>query len=314
MGVRQILGRILNGGGSGAPIPTGPRVLLYHRVFVPERDPQLLSVSPENFAEQMSWLSRKCTVLPLEELVDTAAIGLPRNAVSITFDDGYFDNLTLARPILEESGVTATMFVSSGFLDSEREMWWDEAEQIFLGESSPSWDVTQPPATDGERAYLSAMPRLKFLSPEARTRELDSLASARGVKVRVRDTHRGLKRDELASLAGDRVLTVGGHTVRHAALSPLPLEDQRREIVDDKRALEAILGARISSFAYPFGTETEFDSETIRTVRDAGYDLACANIPGVVDAGSDRFAIPRVLVRNWDRETFAARMTAWMGM
>ena len=38
--------------------------------------------------------------------------------VSITFDDGYRDNLTLAQPVMEREGVPFTLFVTTGGMET----------------------------------------------------------------------------------------------------------------------------------------------------------------------------------------------------
>ena len=102
-------------------------VLLYHRVYDTDFDPLLLSVSPDNFDAQMTYLRRRYALLSLEELRRALGKGsLPRGAVAITFDDGYGDNLRNARPILDRHRIPATVFVTTGYTGSGREFWWDE--------------------------------------------------------------------------------------------------------------------------------------------------------------------------------------------
>ena len=102
-------------------------VLLYHRVYDTDFDPLLLSVSPDNFDAQMTYLRRRYALLSLEELRGALGKGsLPRGAVAITFDDGYGDNLRNARPILDRHRIPATVFVTTGYTGSGREFWWDE--------------------------------------------------------------------------------------------------------------------------------------------------------------------------------------------
>ena len=53
---------------------------------------------------------------------------LPARPAVITFDDGYADNRTVALPILQAHGLTATFFVATGFLDGGR-MWNDTRDR-----------------------------------------------------------------------------------------------------------------------------------------------------------------------------------------
>lgn len=72
-------------------------------------------ISPEKFTSHLQWLARWRRVVTLDETLQTPR----RNAVALTFDDGYRDNLTVALPLLEKYQLPMTIFVTAGFLDSE---------------------------------------------------------------------------------------------------------------------------------------------------------------------------------------------------
>ena len=102
-------------------------VLVYHTISAP-REPLLadIDISPERFARQLEWLARWRRVVPL---VETLKPGF-RRPVSITFDDGYRDNLTVALPLLEKYSMPATVFVSAGFIGDEGYVSRDELRDL----------------------------------------------------------------------------------------------------------------------------------------------------------------------------------------
>jgi peptidoglycan/xylan/chitin deacetylase (PgdA/CDA1 family) len=75
-----------------------------------------------------------------ERLKDKRA--LRRRAVVITFDDGYRDNFTQAVPALESAGLTATFFVATGFIGTDREFPHDLRDSSAAGAHRPklTWD------------------------------------------------------------------------------------------------------------------------------------------------------------------------------
>jgi peptidoglycan/xylan/chitin deacetylase (PgdA/CDA1 family) len=100
---------------------TRPRlpVLLYHSV-ADGVNPRFAewAVSPEEFAAHMDVLaSEGYRALTLRELA-SHAFGrrgtVPDHAVAITFDDGFEDFYTAAWPHLRRTGLTATVFVTTG--------------------------------------------------------------------------------------------------------------------------------------------------------------------------------------------------------
>ena len=87
-------------------------MLCYHSV---DPSPSYLSLTPRLFDEHLAWLQEQCQVVALDKLVARPSdAGGPY--VAITFDDGYSDNRAHAMPLLEARGMTATFFVTAGFL------------------------------------------------------------------------------------------------------------------------------------------------------------------------------------------------------
>src|SRR5215471_8104408 len=106
-------------------------ILTYHRVN-DEGDPFFPSMPSSVFAQHMAYLSRSYRVLTVEELVERMQRkSVPRNAIAITFDDGYRDNLTHAAPILARHGLAATIFLTTGFIGNAEVPWFDRIAIAF---------------------------------------------------------------------------------------------------------------------------------------------------------------------------------------
>ena len=105
-------------------------VLTYHRVIIEKtEDPYRLGmcVTQQTFEKQIAFLREYFEPIQLGDGISRIQQGLkiPRRAVSITFDDGYADNLYNALPILHRYAVPATIFVITGGLEIGSHMWWD---------------------------------------------------------------------------------------------------------------------------------------------------------------------------------------------
>jgi peptidoglycan/xylan/chitin deacetylase (PgdA/CDA1 family) len=97
---------------------------MYHYISIPPEDADQyrldLSVSPEAFREQMTYLHQQgYNTIDLYDLSRAIADKqeLPPKPIIITLDDGYRDNYENAFPVLEEYGMTATFFVVTDFID-----------------------------------------------------------------------------------------------------------------------------------------------------------------------------------------------------
>ena len=81
------------------PVP----ILVYHHVLPAELGPQLLYVSPKQFAEELAYLKRHHYQAVTLRQVYNAWIGkgsLPAHPIVISFDDGYVDQMRRAAPRL----------------------------------------------------------------------------------------------------------------------------------------------------------------------------------------------------------------------
>jgi peptidoglycan/xylan/chitin deacetylase (PgdA/CDA1 family) len=92
-----------------------PLVLMYHSVAPEPDDPYQVTVSPQRFDQQLSWLERRgLRGVSMAELIAARRRRCDDGLVGLTFDDGYEDFRQHALPALLRRGFTATAFVIAG--------------------------------------------------------------------------------------------------------------------------------------------------------------------------------------------------------
>jgi peptidoglycan/xylan/chitin deacetylase (PgdA/CDA1 family) len=305
-------------------------------------DPFLLTVTPEHFAEHLDVLRKHYRPMRLDRLVEAWRAGrLPRRAVAVTMDDGYFDALQYARPLLERYDVPATVFVVSGRVGDDRGFWWDELEALLLepgelpgslrlrvnqqehiwefGESAHysaadselhrGWHYELATTPTRRHAILDSIWRLLRCVPEEeRSALMDDLFSSAGIVRKARPTHRTLTADEVERLGAGGLVEIGAHTVTHSVLSSLSGVEQQREIEQSKAELERMTGTPIVSFAYPHGQQSDYTAESAALASSAGFTSACAAYVGKVRRNTDRFQLPRNWMPDGDGEAFERRL------
>ncbi len=115
-------------------------ILTYHSVLEPRTEEEReIVTTPQMFARHMQTLvSLGYTTLTAGQLRRRFESGEPlgaRTAV-ITFDDGYLNFYENALPVLQQHGLTATVFVTSGYLGRAGD--WE------TGGEYPSWMLMTP--------------------------------------------------------------------------------------------------------------------------------------------------------------------------
>jgi peptidoglycan/xylan/chitin deacetylase (PgdA/CDA1 family) len=103
-------------------------------------------------------------------------------------------------------------------------------------------------------------------------------------------------------------IAMGSHTVSHPILSTLSDDRCREELLESKRSIERAIDSPVTGFAYPNGTEADFDDGTKKLLRDAGYGHAVTTIPGANRAGVDLHELRRGTPWDEDLYTFAFRL------
>jgi peptidoglycan/xylan/chitin deacetylase (PgdA/CDA1 family) len=305
---RVALGRVRGRLLAGERVAPWGLILLYHRVADGGPDPWGLAVAPSRFAAHMEALRRRARPARLLEQAEALCDGgPPMGSVAVTFDDGYAETLDRALPVLERHGIPATVFVTTGDAGDPRPFWWDELARRLLDDDG--WRAWEEDATAAQSRFRALWERLRDLEPEERRRELDAL----GGREPDGSTDRCVSAGEIRLLARHPLVDLGAHTVTHPRLSRLPEAEQSHEIRSCKSQLEEIAGRPVRAFAYPFGGRDDYTEATRRLVGEAGFRVACSNVAGIVDRGSDLFQLPRMLVGDWDGAEFAARLSRWLG-
>ncbi|QIB64698.1 polysaccharide deacetylase family protein [Kineobactrum salinum] len=276
-------------------------ILIYHQVLA-EADPMRPSEpTAEVFDWQMALLARHFTPLSLDDALDGLKNGtLPANAVCVTFDDGYLNNLTVAQPILEKYRIPATVYVATAFSRGVN-MWNDRVIHLFAEAQRDALNL------GGEWVSLGGWPQRRQLA-EHWLRQLKYLpVEQRLEQVRALYTDNTLAEQpplmmtpEQVRTLSDKGIVIGAHTVNHPILKVLPAAQQQQEIQQSKTELEDWTGKEVRHFAYPNGVEgKDLDGDTMRHVQEAGFSTAVVTNWGTSDADTSPFALRRFTP--WDR-------------
>lgn len=104
----------------------------------------------------------------------------------------------------------------------------------------------------------------------------------------------------------DYGIDIESHTVNHLHLNQLSYEKQLEELKDSRDKLNRILNKEVTTVAYPFG---DFNDDTKRAVKDAGYTLAFTTNKGYADRDDDAIVLDRIYVSSdFTLETFKDRL------
>ena len=264
-------------------------------------DPFFPAISTALFEQEMRYLAKHYKVVSLSDLLTRLEDGSPERTLAITFDDGYLDNYENAFPVLQRYGLPATIFLTTGSVDSRLPLWFEQLagavkktslDHLDLELDIPRrfWMRTTAERLDANGAIFSV---LRGLPDKQRRDWLDVILRQLGAVEADRDRYGKMLTWDQVRLMKSRGIDFGGHTVTHPFIARLTPEQVEWEVGECKRRIEDELQLPVASFAYPNGREEDFGKWNKNVVRSAGYRAAVTTIWGLNYRSTDPMELRR---------------------
>jgi len=283
-------------------------ILCYHGVsLVDEHQWSDLYVSGSHLRRRFAHLrDAGYQVVPLGEGLMAMQQGrLPPRSVALTFDDGAFDFVAVAYPLLQEFGFHATLYQTTFYSSFQRPvfdtissylLWKGRGKSVTLPDELGGRQVV--PLDDASRSELHLRLRAHANAQGWTAMQKDRVAERLAEEVGV-DYPEILRRrllhlmtpEEVAAL-DPALVDVQLHTHRHRT----PRDESLfvREVQDNRRALEAIRppAERLKHFCYPSG---DHDPMFHSWLTGCGVISATTCNPGLASRSTPPFALPRLI-------------------
>ncbi len=260
-----------------------PFGVCYH--VVSDRAPRHLKhyapLSVGSFEADVMYLRRTLEVVDYPQLVRERSGGAPGRggSVVLTFDDGFSECATVARPTLLRLGASATVFVITDLIDNRvifREtraslcidavlrMPVEQVEAAMAELDLDRWRPhggSRPQGFGFEAANFGCTPEprlvpllhwLLAVRPEQMDL-LEAVSERLGVDAEayLRRVRPYLTTEQIRELHSDG-FTIGAHTCSHRRLQDLPPADAEREIVESCGIIRDLTGQESVPFAFPY--------------------------------------------------------------
>jgi peptidoglycan/xylan/chitin deacetylase (PgdA/CDA1 family) len=216
-----------------------------------------------------------------------------RKFVCYTLDDGYRDNLHFAAPVFRSHSVPYTVFVTPGFVDRGRTIWWETLEKLLNDVSEFSFDFGSGPETVfcvGRDAKITAFDRIatyvETASEDLAVAQIDKAANACGIDAMAIVDAEIMTRAELGQLLSDPLASLGAHTMTHPNLARVCVERLCDEMRQSADAISKYQGRPVTTFSYPYGGKKAVSARETQAAKDHGFAVAVTTQPGVLTSNS----------------------------
>ena len=290
-------------------------VLMLHGVMAPHSQtswtPLRPQISPDELKRTLDILSRYYKFITIDQTIDilegkAAPID---NALLITFDDGYRNNIDYALPIFEQFGIKPILFVATGHLDSRLPFWFDRIDyalQQNMGElisfeyqgNEYCFDATSLPAL--KASYQNFRDDCKYAFTDdidmnqlfnALSEMLESRSGKALRDICVEDDWSGIVSwEQLKETVKFNRIDVGSHTVDHWRLDSLSEPQIIAQLQQSKMRIEDELATQCQYFCYPNGNYNEL---AVSLTKESGYRAAFATKGKLCKINDDLMTLKR---------------------
>ena len=266
-------------------------IVMYHGII---RSPLTVNdwcfVDEISFRMQIEYLKKHFEVIFLSEAVERMRNrGIKRPTAVITLDDGYQNNFDVAFPILCKEKIPATIFLTTGLIDTNDTVWHchlnlalSQTRRTRIEWNGFKFDLSTLDLK--AKASAAIQDNLKELPP------LQLMATMRDIifkldgdpdcSIEIGSPYRMLNKNAIAEMAASELIEFGAHTHEHMILSRLSTEEQLNEIRRSVDAIHELTGRPCKSFAYPNGRMQDYDSDSIKHLKACGIQMALTTTGG----------------------------------
>jgi peptidoglycan/xylan/chitin deacetylase (PgdA/CDA1 family) len=129
--VKDLIGRVLVASGLHRRLLKGGTIVVAFHSITREHSDGALRCCVRDFERYCRFFAKHLPVETFSRTVERLQRREPLNGeLSITFDDGYADNAELALDVLERWNLHATFFVSTGFIETNEQTFWDREANV----------------------------------------------------------------------------------------------------------------------------------------------------------------------------------------
>lgn len=295
-------------------------ILAYHGVSLDDEHlwNGALYMAQDVLEERLRLLrAARCTVLPLAEAVQRLYDGtLDERSVALTFDDGYFDFVERAHPLLHAYGLPATVYLRTHLVGQHTPIyqlicaylfWKARRPRVCVPELRPEpFDIGSPAARAAAVRAITIETKRKGIRPTEREGLLGAMARDLGV-----DYH-SIREKRLFELMSEedvrRLAAVGIDFQLHTHSHNAPREEQgfRREIDTNRDHIRRLTGREPVHYCYPSG---QHDPIYLPWLASLGVRSATTCDPGLASPKSPPLMLPRLVDTS---STTADEFRSWL--
>ena len=264
----------------------------------------------EEFENLLFNLKKMGEPLSLDQVIDfhKEKIPLPDFSFSITFDDGFENNYSIAKPILEKLSIPATFYISTNLIDKNLMTWIDQIEFCIDTVGTRTFDL---PWSSAPFKIYSKQTKIDFLNSIRKNIKKNPNKFVSDDIVRYVFNHcemelisskdgpldKKMNWDQVYNLHSHELFSIGGHSHNHVSLGLLRLREMKIEITKSIKFLKDKANIETQHYSYPEGQKIDFNKNVEQFLKKNSIRCCPSAIYGQNDnILSSLFDLKRIMV------------------
>lgn len=216
-------------------------------------------ISQDNFEKHIQFLKKNYNIITVEQAFETDFI-TDNRSVCITFDDGYVNNLKYVYPLINEYSIPVSIYVTAvGNMDIP--ILWADLIDIATTKLQSTFQVFSTTFHKDQYGKFSALKKFIKQYPIGGTENFKHLYTEIFSQVsnfmnedRYDDYWKLLSDDQVRTLSGNSLISIGSHGYWHNNLSSLDTGTAKAEIDRSLAYVEGLTGKKVETLAFPDGS------------------------------------------------------------
>jgi len=291
----------------------GLAIFLFHGVIEKQthtvRNYSGKHIQSDNFEKCISILAAYGKPLTMNQVLQHLENGqsFVPGSFAITFDDGFENNISVAKPILERYKVPAMIYLTTNFIDNNQMSWIDKIEYAVQHTKKNKIRIVQ---TNKKYSLMDSDEKIAFLmtirrfvkstascNPTVFSNQVCADLGFSGKIIADDPLDKKLTWEQINFInQNDLLISFGGHSHMHSILSYLSYEDLCFELDTSLSLLKQKGGISPVHYSYPEGLAHCYSKTVIDELKIRGVRCCPTAISGVNSAKTNPFELFRIMV------------------
>lgn len=239
-------------------------VIMYHGVSEKSSPYNKRHTIKKDFIKHLLFLKKHCNIISLNQFFNKE-FKKDKINVALTFDDGYWNNFSIAKPILEEMKVPATFFITGINNTNENFLWADFVDilakselkkNIYLDELNFELRKNSYYLENSEQALHQIIKHDKadyetkiLLFNNVSTEEKSIILNEEN-----KEFWKLMTDNEIIETAKSKFIDIQSHGFYHNNLGTINLTSALKEGVESKNYLENLTQKKVDTIGFPDGS------------------------------------------------------------